>query len=137
MPRGGDAKRRRVVAFQKYVLNPVTRLVAGTFPGWVLLETKGRRSGEPRRTPLGGSREGRDTFWVVSEQGTKANYVRNIAAHPDVRLRIGGRWRTGRATVVPDDDVDARLRTQSRWNRSAVRMVGTELLSVRIDLDPE
>ena len=136
MSRGGDAKRRRVVRFQKYLLNPLTRLVAGTFPGWVLLETKGRRTGKPRRTPLGGSREGRDTFWVVSEQGAKANYVRNISVDPNVRLRIGGRWRAGRATIVPDDDVDARLRTQSRWNRTAVRMVGTELLSVRIDLDP-
>ena len=132
----GDAKRKRVVAFQKYALNPVTRLVAGTFPGWVLLETTGRRSGKPRRTPLGGSREGRDTFWVVSEQGTKANYVRNIAVDPNVRLRIGNRWRTGRATIVPDDDVDARLRKQSRWNRTAVRMTGTDLLSIRIDLDP-
>ena len=132
----GDAKRKRVVAFQKYALNPVTRLVAGTFPGWVLLETTGRRSGKPRRTPLGGSREGRDTFWVVSEQGMQANYVRNIAVDPNVRLRIGNRWRTGRATIVPDDDVDARLRTQSRWNRTAVRMTGTDLLSIRIDLDP-
>ena len=132
----GDAKRKRVVAFQKYALNPVTRLVAGMFPGWVLLETTGRRTGKPRRTPLGGSREGRDTFWVVSEQGTKANYVRNISVDPNVRLRIGNRWRTGRATIVPDDDVDARLRTQSRWNRTAVRMTGTDLLSIRIDLDP-
>jgi deazaflavin-dependent oxidoreductase (nitroreductase family) len=135
MARDKDAKRKRVVRFQKYLLNPVTRLVAGTFPGWVLLETTGRKSGKPRRTPLGGTREGRDTFWVVSEQGTKASYVRNITVDPDVRLRIGGRWRTGRATVVPDDDVEARLRTQSRWNRTAVRMVGTDLLSIRIDLD--
>jgi deazaflavin-dependent oxidoreductase (nitroreductase family) len=134
--RDGDAKRKRIVAFQKYLLNPVTRLVAGTFPGWVLLETTGRKSGKPRRTPLGGTREGSDTFWVVSEQGTKANYVRNITVDPNVRLRIGGRWRTGRATIVPDDDVEARLRTQSRWNRTAVRMAGTELLSIRIDLDP-
>ena len=136
MSRSGDAKRKRVVAFQKYALNPITRLVAGTFPGWVLLETTGRRSGKPRRTPLGGSRNGPDTFWIVSEQGMHANYVRNIAADPNVRLRIGGRWRAGRATIVPDDDVDARLRTQSRWNRNAVKMVGTDLLSLRIDLDP-
>jgi hypothetical protein len=62
--------------------------------------------------------------------------VRNITVDPNVRLRIGARWRTGRATIVPDDDVEARLRTQSRWNRTAVRMAGTELLSIRIDLDP-
>jgi deazaflavin-dependent oxidoreductase (nitroreductase family) len=136
MPRStGDAKRRTVMAFQKYALNPVTRLVAGTIPGWVLLETTGRRSGKPRRIPLGGTRDG-DTFWVVSEHGRKANYVRNIAADPRVRLKIGGRWRTGRATIVPDDDAQARVRTQSRWNSNAVRLFGTDLLSVRIDLDP-
>ena len=136
MSRRGGAKRKAVVAFQKYALNPVTRLIAGTFPGWVLLETTGRRSGKPRRTPLGGSSEGPHTFWIVSEQGMHANYVRNLAVEPNVRLRIGGRWRTGRATIASDDDVDARLRTQSRWNRNAVRLTGTDLLSIRIDLDP-
>ena len=130
-----DRKRRAVVAFQKYALNPFTKLVAGLFPGWMLLETTGRRSGRPRRTTLGGTRDG-DVFWVVSEQGAKANYVRNIAADPQVRVRIGGRWRTGRATIMPDDDAQARVRTQSAWNRNAVRLMGTDLLTVRIDLDP-
>jgi hypothetical protein len=53
-----------------------------------------------------------------------------------VRLKIRGRWRTGKATVMPDDDSQARLQTQSRWNRNAVRMFGTNLLSIRIELDP-
>jgi deazaflavin-dependent oxidoreductase (nitroreductase family) len=130
-----DRKRRVITRFQKYVLNPLTKLVAGTFPGWVLLETTGRKTGRPRRTPLGGTRDG-DTYWAVSEQGRKSDYVRNIEHDPTVRLRINGRWRTGRATVVPDDDVHARLRAQSAWNRNAVRMAGTDLLTVRIDLDP-
>ena len=129
-----DRKRPPVVMFQKYVLNPVTKLVAGLFPGWILLETTGRKSGRPRRTPLGGTRDG-DVFWVVSEQGRNARYVRNIEREPKVRVRINGRWRTGRATVLPDDDVKARLRTQSLWNRTAVRMAGKDLLTVRIDLD--
>ena len=121
---------------QKYTINPVARLVAGSFPGWVLLETTGRRTGKARRTPLGGTREG-DTFWVVSEQGAQASYVRNLQANPDVRLRIGRRWRAGKAFALPDDDAHARIRSQSRWNRSAVRLMGTDLLSVRVDLDPE
>ena len=129
-------KRQVVTTMQKYTINPVARLVAGTFPGWVLLETTGRRTGKARRTPVGGSREG-DTFWVVSEQGAQASYVRNLQANPDVRLRIGRRWRTGKAFALPDDDAQARIRSQSRWNRSAVRLMGTDLLSVRVDLDPE
>jgi deazaflavin-dependent oxidoreductase (nitroreductase family) len=128
-------KRKLVTRFQKYLLNPLTRRVAGRFPGWILLETTGRITGRKRRTPLGGTRDGR-SFWVVSEQGRRADYVRNIEANPRVRVRMGGRWVEGSAHVVPDDDADARRRTQSRWNRSAVRAFGTDLLSVRIDLDP-
>ena len=128
-------KRQIVTTLQKYLMNPFTRPVAGRLPGWVLLETKGRKTGRRRRTTVGGTRDG-DSFWVVSEQGRHADYVRNIEADPRVRVRIRGRWLDGTAHVVPDDDVDARRRTQSAWNRSAVRAFGTELLSVRIDFDP-
>jgi deazaflavin-dependent oxidoreductase (nitroreductase family) len=131
-----DRKRRIVTAYQRYGLNPFTKLVAGSiFTGWVLLETTGRTSGKPRRTPLGGTLEG-DAFWIVSEQGRRAQYVRNIEKDPRVRLRIRRRWRTGTAHVVPGDDAIARTQTQNVWNRRAVRMFGTDLLSVRIDLDP-
>lgn len=126
-------KRRLVVAFQKYCLNPLTKPLAGILPGWILLETTGRKSGKKRRTPLGGTKQG-SSFWVVSEHG-RSNYVRNIEADPRVRVRMRGRWRDGTAHVMPDDDADARRKTQSAWNRSAVRTFGTDLLSVRIDLD--
>jgi deazaflavin-dependent oxidoreductase (nitroreductase family) len=129
-----ETKRKVMTTFQGYLLNPVTKLVAGTFPGWVLLETTGRVSGKPRRTPLGGTRDG-DTFWAISEQGRHANWVKNIVARPNIRMRVGGRWRTGTAHILDDDDVQARLKAQSRWNRSAVKMAGTDLLTVRFDLD--
>ncbi|MEX2394260.1 MAG: nitroreductase/quinone reductase family protein [Actinomycetota bacterium] len=127
-------KRKIVVAFQRYALNPVTKLVAGTFPGWVLLETVGRRSSKPRRTPLGGTREG-STYWIVSEQGRHANYVKNIAANAHVRIRINTKWYDGTAHIVDDDDTEERLKKQSMWNRSAVRATGTDLLSIRVDLE--
>lgn len=128
-------KRQIVTTAQKYLMNPFTRQVAGRLPGWVLLETTGRRTGKKRRTPVGGTRVGQ-SFWVVSEQGRHADYVRNIESDPRVRVRIRGSWVEGRAQVVPEDDADARRRTQSAWNRSAVRAFGTDLLSIRIDLDP-
>ena len=53
--------------FQKRVANPLMRRL----PIQTLLETTGRKSGEPRRTPLGGSRVG-DQFWLVSEFGEKS-----------------------------------------------------------------
>jgi hypothetical protein len=49
---------------------------------------------------------------------------------------VRGRWRAGTAHVLPDDDPIARQRTLPRLNAAAVRAVGTDLLTIRIDLDP-
>ena len=99
-----------------------------------LRETRGRVSGLPRRTRGGGGRAG-DSFWLVSEFGERSQYVRNIRADPRVRVRIRGRWHTGTAHLLPDDDPVARLRTLPRFNSAAVRAFGAGLLTVRVDLD--
>ncbi|MEU9149962.1 nitroreductase/quinone reductase family protein [Streptomyces sp. NPDC048417] len=124
-----DRRFRITTAFQRNVANPLTRLM----PFQTLLETTGRVSGQPRRTPLGGKRVG-DGFWLVSEFGTKSQYVRNIQADPRVRVRIGGRWHHGTAHLLPDDDPVARLRTLPKGNSAAVKMLGTQLLTIRVDL---
>jgi deazaflavin-dependent oxidoreductase (nitroreductase family) len=98
-----------------------------------LLETTGRKSGQLRHTPLGGSRVG-DQFWFVSEFGEKSQYVQNIKANPNVRVRLGGRWHTGTAHLVPDDDPRERLRSLPQLNSLAVRVMGTNLLTIRVDL---
>jgi deazaflavin-dependent oxidoreductase (nitroreductase family) len=134
-----DCKRRFVTALQVRVLNPPVRALAahGLAPSLALLETTGRRSGEPRRTPVtNGLQRGTDTFWLVAEHGRKANYVRNIEADPHVRVRIGRRWRTGVAHVLDDDDPIARQRTLPRLHSATVRALGSGLVTVRIDLDP-
>ncbi len=142
--RHGDRRReqlpvkvRLVRRFQRRVLNPVARALAGVgvLPTHLLLETRGRRSGRPRVTPVGYGREG-DTIWVVAEHGHHADYVRNIEANPHVRVRLGRRWHSGTAHIV-DDDPRQRLRQIGhRVNAAAVRAFGTDLLTVRIDLDP-
>ncbi|MFG2603961.1 nitroreductase/quinone reductase family protein [Streptomyces sp. NPDC048514] len=124
-----DLKHRLVTRFQRYVANPLNRRL----PFQVLLETTGRTSGEPRRTPVGGRRVG-DSFWLVSEFGLKSQYVRNIQADPRVRVRIAGRWHHGTALLLPADDARARLRSLPRFNSAAVRAFGTDLLTVRVDL---
>ncbi|MFJ9118091.1 nitroreductase/quinone reductase family protein [Streptomyces sp. NPDC102394] len=124
-----ETKYRVVTAFQR-VLNRVTRRL----PTHTLLETTGRTSGLPRRTPVGGRRTGR-SFWLVSEFGERSQYVRNIKADPRVRVRLRGRWHTGTAHLLPDDDPVARLRGLPRMNSAAVRAVGSGLLTVRVDLD--
>ncbi|WP_326753295.1 nitroreductase family deazaflavin-dependent oxidoreductase [Streptomyces hirsutus] len=130
MSRHAERKYRAVTAVQRRIGNPVLRRL----PFQTLLETTGRVSGLPRRTPLGGRRVG-DAFWLVSEFGERSQYVRNIRANPRVRVRIRGRWHTGTAHPLPDDDPLARLRTLPRGNSLAVRVMGAELLTVRVDLD--
>ncbi|GGX46276.1 nitroreductase/quinone reductase family protein [Streptomyces fructofermentans] len=129
MPRHHEAKFRAVTSFQRRVLNPLVRRL----PWQTLLETTGRTSGLARRTPVGGRRVG-GTFWLVSEYGDKSQYVRNILADPAVRVRIGGRWHHGTAHPLPEDDARARLGSLPRLNSSAVRLFGTRLLTVRVDL---
>jgi deazaflavin-dependent oxidoreductase (nitroreductase family) len=114
---------------QKRLANPLMRLV----PIQTLLETTGRTSGKARRTPLGGSLVG-DQFWFVSEFGEKSQYVRNIKANPNVRVRLRGRWHTGVAHLLPDDDPHARLRSLPKLNSAGVRAMGTNLLTIRVDL---
>jgi deazaflavin-dependent oxidoreductase (nitroreductase family) len=128
-------KRQLSTALAKYVVNPVTSRLAGYLPFWALLETTGRKSGEPRRTPVGNGLEG-ETFWLVAEHGRCANYIKNIMADPRVRVRVNRRWRSGVATLLPDDDPIARQTKLRRGNAQFVRLMGTDLLSVRIDLEP-
>ncbi|GFG83885.1 nitroreductase [Mycolicibacter algericus] len=122
-------KRNVIDFFQRHVANPITRRL----PTQVLLETTGRVSGQRRRTPIGGRRDGAQ-FWLVSEHGQTANYIRNIKADNAVRVRIRGRWHSGTAHLLPDDDARARLATLPRFNSTLVRAFGTDLLTVRIDL---
>src|SRR5215212_10257178 len=129
MPSPSELKYRAVAAFQR-VGNPVLRRL----PIQTVLETTGRTSGLPRRTPVGGRRVG-GSFWLVSEFGERSQYVRNIKADARVRVRIRGQWHTGTAHLLPDDDPIARLRGLPRMNSTAVRAMGSGLLTVRVDLD--
>lgn len=120
------------------VVNPmVRRLLEWGVPGTgaALLETTGRRSGLPRRVPVGNGLRG-DAFWIVTEHGWSADYVKNIQKDPRVRVKAGRRWRSGTAHILPDDDPYERMRQlRRRANDTVVRAVGTEHLVIRIDLD--
>ncbi|MEU2282109.1 nitroreductase/quinone reductase family protein [Streptomyces sp. NPDC013178] len=128
MSRLDDLRFRAATAVQRR-MNPLLRRL----PLQTVLETTGRVSGLPRQTPVGGRRVG-DSIWLVSEFGVRSQYVRNIQADPRVRVRIGGRWHAGTAHLLPDDDAVARLRALPRLNSTAVRALGTDLLTVRVDL---
>ncbi|OBI71957.1 nitroreductase/quinone reductase family protein [Mycobacterium sp. E740] len=125
-----DLRDRTTKLFQKNVANRLMKVL----PFQTLLETTGRKSGQPRRTPLGGRREG-NAFWFVSEFGEKSHYVKNIKANPAVRVRLKGKWHKGTAHLVPDDDPQERLRSLPQFNSFGVRTFGTNLLSIRVDLE--
>jgi deazaflavin-dependent oxidoreductase (nitroreductase family) len=132
--------KRRVSTFiTAKLVNPLVRAAARLglpLPMVVLLETRGRRSGKPRRIPVGKAIEG-DMLWIVAEHGRRASYVRNIEADPRVRVRVGRRWRTGAAQVLADDDWRERQRRMpNKVNSASVRVMGTEHVTVRVDLDP-
>jgi deazaflavin-dependent oxidoreductase (nitroreductase family) len=130
-------KRRVSTFFTAKVLNPVVRAAVRLglpLPLVVILETRGRKSGEPRRIPVGKTLEG-DTLWIVAEHGRRAAYVKNIEADPHVRVRIGRKWRSGTAHVLYDDDWRERQRRlPNKLNSATVRLVGTEHLTIRVDL---
>jgi len=140
-------KHQIVHTLQKYLFNPPIKLalaIGVPLPGYALLETKGRKTGKARRTPVGNGRIG-NQFWLVAEHGMQAGYVRNIERDPHVRLKLREglryRWHTGTAHLLLDDDPRERqswLATQlpsSIGNARAVRLFGTQLLSIRVDLD--
>ena len=120
------------------LVNPLVRraLEAGVpAGGTALLETTGRRTRLPRRTPVGNGLRGRE-FWIVTEHGRHAAYVKNIEADPRVRVKVGRRWFAGTAHILDGEDPHERMRRLRRpANDSLLRLVGTEHLVIRVDLD--
>jgi len=137
-PAGRHVKRRVARALTNRGVNRIVRPLLERGVGnraWALLETTGRKSGEPRRTPVGNGLRGNE-FWIVTEHGYASHYVKNIQADPRVRVKVGGRWRTGTAHILPDDDPYARLRWLRRPVNDALLLAqGTEQLVLRVDLD--
>jgi deazaflavin-dependent oxidoreductase (nitroreductase family) len=130
--------KRRASTFASHrLLNPFVKAAARAglpLPGLVILETTGRKTGQPRRTPVGKALEG-DTLWVLAEH-RRGGYVRNIEANPRVRVRVGRSWRKGTARVLLDDDVRERARRMpNKANTRVVLVMASEPVTVRVDLD--
>lgn len=141
--------RSRVIdRLQKSVINPLDRLAFALRtppPGDALLETVGRRTGQPRVTPVCDCLEG-STFWIVAQRGRDADYVKNIEANPRVRVKgslSNSAWRAGTADILDDDDPKERIRILGRGNRwrrlrlQASASATINPLTIRIDLDPQ
>jgi deazaflavin-dependent oxidoreductase (nitroreductase family) len=141
-------KARRKFKFERQlgraVMNPVVAALdrLGVRSSLVVeLETIGRKSGEPRRVPLAGRNDG-DDLWIISQHGRRAGWAYNIAANPNVRVRVNNEWRSGTATFEPDDDVRTRARSfggNGKLSQSAtaltMRAMESDPISVRITFD--
>jgi deazaflavin-dependent oxidoreductase (nitroreductase family) len=113
--------------------NPFARRLAFLMPWLVVLETTGRRSGKPRRTPLArGPIEG-DVAWLIAMHGRHATWVRNLESSPRVRVRLALRWQAGTAALQPLDP--NALKRFNRYARSGPPAIGIDPLLVRVDLD--
>lgn len=115
------------------VFNPLVCRLAGLAPWWVVLETRGRRSGLPRRTPLARGPFEDGAVWLAAVHGRHASWVLNLVANPAVRLKLGRRWRYGRAAVEPFDA--ERMRRFSSYARLGPRTLGIDPVLVRVELD--
>lgn len=87
----------------------------------LMLEHIGRTSGRSRYVVLEVvDRPARDQFVIVSGFGTRAQWYRNVLAHPQVRVSCGFR-RSRPATALPltDEQASAALRTYAQEHPKA------------------
>jgi len=68
-------------------------------PHWVLLTTRGRKTGLPREVLLPCARDG-DRVLVISTYGRRSAWIRNVEACPEVELTSRGKKVAGRAEIV-------------------------------------
>lgn len=135
---------RRQPAVDRYLTNPGMKfaLLTGIAPrGFALLETRGRRTGQRRLTPVGNGLDGQ-VFWLISEHGDRSAYVKNLLADPSVRVKVGRRWYEGISTCLPDDDARCRRTQLDRRNGLSGRLNGkffhasaSDPMTIRIDLE--
>lgn len=114
------------------LLNPLMRPLAGLTPWWVLVETKGRKTGKRRLTPLAVGRRTTDAMWVVAVRGRRSAWVMNAEAMPAVRYRHMLRWQE--ATLHLHDWQPDRVADVSAYARSGAIMAGQDPLLVEFRL---
>ncbi len=114
-------------------MNPPTRQLAGFAPWWVLLETKGRHTGQLRRTPLARGPVDGKVVWLTSVHGRHAHWLRNVEATPAVRIKLSGRWRSAHATVAEYDP--AVVDRFNLYARAGPKTLGIDPALVRLELD--
>ena len=104
----------------------------------LLLTTTGRKSGQPRTTPLQYEEIG-GAYTVGSARGAQADWLRNLQADPHVQVQIGERCFSALAEAVTDpvriaDFFEARLK-HPRMIGLLMRLEGLPLRHTRQELE--
>jgi deazaflavin-dependent oxidoreductase (nitroreductase family) len=104
----------------------------------LLLTTYGRRSGLARITPLQ-YEEIDGCFYIAAARGERTDWLRNLAANPNVVLRVGSRNIKGEARVIRDpeaiaDFLQLRLERHPRMIGTILRAAGMPSTPTRADL---
>jgi deazaflavin-dependent oxidoreductase (nitroreductase family) len=145
-----------VMFIQNHLINPLVRVwirCGLAPPTYALIETTGRKSGRPRQVPVANGLQG-ETFWLIASLGEQSQYVKNMNAHPQVRVKarparlrdgLRMRWRSGTVYLMPDDNARDRHRDLGRGRlgykldgillRAGSRF-GKGMMTIRIELDP-
>ena len=104
-----------------------------------LLTTTGRKSGQPRVTPLQ-FEEIDGLFYVGSARGSQADWVLNIVADPNVTVQLQDRSFQATAEAVTDpvriaDFLELRLERRPRMIGRLMRLEGLPANHTRADLE--
>src|SRR4029450_13883236 len=84
----------------------------------LLLTTKGRKSGEPRTTPLIYGRNDGNVMVVASKGGSESPraWYRNLEADPEVEVQIKGeRFHARARNATPDEKPELWRRMTKEW----------------------
>ena len=84
----------------------------------LILTTTGRRSGDPRSTPLIYGKHGEDYVVVASKGGAEEHpaWYLNLSAEPEVTVQVrGDRFQARARTAVPDEKPELWRLMTDRW----------------------
>ncbi len=105
----------------------------------MLLTTTGRKTGQPRVTPLQYEELG-GCYYVGSARGAHSDWFRNILACPQVEVQIGEQRFSGTAEAIRDpariaDFLEYRLKRLPLFIGLLMRLEGLPLFYRRADLE--
>jgi deazaflavin-dependent oxidoreductase (nitroreductase family) len=105
----------------------------------LVLTTIGRKSGQPRSTPLQYEKvEG--VYYVASARGVQADWYRNLLACPQVSVRVGDMHFSTTAELMTDpiqiaDFLELRLKRHPFFMSAMLRLEGLPAKHTRRDLE--